>query len=90
MIAGSNVSNMAARSLIMDLLESPNGTLYGILIAFLIVILTTGLCFAFFIDSDNDLHPRSIYFHRFLFRFYDDVFVKDRKHCSKTVAFRDE
>jgi len=34
--------------LIMDLLESPNGTLYGVLIAFLIVILTTGLFFAFF------------------------------------------
>ena len=47
MIAGSNVSNMAARSLIMDLLETPNGTLYGILIAFLIIILTTGLCLPF-------------------------------------------
>ena len=69
MIAGSNVSNMAARSLIMDLLESPNGTLYGILIAFLIVILTTGLYFAFFIDSDNDLHPRSIYFRKSSFAF---------------------
>lgn len=53
MIAGSQVSNMAARSLIMDLLESPNGTLYGVLIAFFIVILTTGLCFTYFIDSDK-------------------------------------
>ena len=46
---------MAARSLIIDLLESPNGTLYGVLIAFFIVILTTGLYFYFFIDLDKRL-----------------------------------
>lgn len=46
MIDGSNVSNMAA-PLIMDLLESPNGTLYGVLIAFIIVILTTVLYLLF-------------------------------------------
>ena len=39
---------MAARSLIIDLLKSPNGTFYGVLIAFFIVILTTGLSFELF------------------------------------------
>ena len=64
MIAGSHVSNMAARSLIMDLLESPNGTFYGILIAFVIVILTTGLWFTFFTDSDNDSYSRTVWFRK--------------------------
>lgn len=49
-----SLKNMAARelsrSLIIDLLESPNGTLYAVLIASVIVILTTGL---FYIYSDN-------------------------------------
>ena len=33
----------SVRSLVIDLFESPNGTVYGILIATFIVILTTGL-----------------------------------------------
>ncbi|KAL9971443.1 hypothetical protein ACROYT_G023965 [Oculina patagonica] len=38
---------MAARSMIIDLFESPNGTLYGVLIASFIVILTTVLYLLF-------------------------------------------
>ena len=45
LFVGSNSFNMAAnvRSLIIDLFESPDGTVYAILIATFIVVLTTGL-----------------------------------------------
>lgn len=50
LFVGSNYPfNMAAnvRSLIIDLFESPDGTVHAILIATVIVVLTTGLCFKY-------------------------------------------
>jgi len=73
--------------LIMDLLESPNGTLYGVLIAFLIVILTTGLFFAFFPWHGQIFILEKYLISEIFFRVYDDVFVGDReKEREKNIV----